>query len=78
MVSLRRFVKGIFAGGIVGYVLGLLFAPQKGDETRRQLKEKGFDLKDKFGRFSDEVKGKITEIKDIAKKNFSGEEEVSD
>jgi gas vesicle protein len=32
------FFAGLILGGIIGAVLGLLFAPQPGDKTREQLR----------------------------------------
>ena len=34
------FFAGLILGGIIGVTLGILFAPQSGEETRRQLKGK--------------------------------------
>ena len=34
------FFNGLMIGGVIGGVLGLLFAPLKGDETRSKIKEK--------------------------------------
>jgi len=35
---------GAIVGGAVGSVLGLVFAPKKGEDTRKFLKEKGKEL----------------------------------
>lgn len=54
---IRRLLKTLMLGGIVGFIGGLLFAPQKGEKTREELKdalEKGkakFDeLKEEYGK----------------------------
>ena len=39
-------VVGILGGLAVGAILGILFAPDKGSNTRRKIAEKGTDLKD--------------------------------
>ena len=39
-------VLGILAGAAIGSLLGVLFAPEKGVETRRKLRRKAEDLKD--------------------------------
>ncbi len=42
-----RLIMGIILGGAIGSVLGLTFAPRKGEETRKILKEKGQELLEK-------------------------------
>ena len=41
------FLVGFLVGGIAGAVVALLYAPQSGEETRGQIKEKAIELKDK-------------------------------
>ena len=49
-------VVGILGGLAVGAILGILFAPDKGSNTRRKIAEKGTDLKDNLkGNFNDFV-----------------------
>ena len=49
-------VVGIVSGLAVGTILGVLFAPDKGSNTRRKIAEKGTDLKDNLkGNFNDFV-----------------------
>jgi gas vesicle protein len=38
------FITGLLLGGIIGAVLGLLFAPQPGEKTREQLRGKVDEL----------------------------------
>jgi gas vesicle protein len=40
------FFAGFVIGGLVGAGLALLLAPQSGEETRSQIKDKSFELKD--------------------------------
>jgi len=35
----NNFFEGIILGGIIGFVVGILFAPSTGDETRAKLKQ---------------------------------------
>ena len=52
MNNTAKILAAVAAGAAAGAVLGVLFAPDKGSETRRKIKEKGEnmanDLKDKF------------------------------
>ena len=45
---------GVLSGLAVGALLGVLFAPDKGSNTRREIAQKGTDLTDNLkGSFSD-------------------------
>jgi len=62
----------VLAGAAAGAVLGILFAPDKGTETRRKIAEKGSDfagsVKDTYNDISDTVSEKY----DTAKQKLSG------
>jgi gas vesicle protein len=60
MSSNNRFFEGLFVGGIIGFLSGLLFAPKPGSQFRRELAENSdefyrqastqlHDLKDRTG-----------------------------
>jgi len=36
---MKNLIKRVLGWGIVGFVLGLLFAPEKGEETRKKVNE---------------------------------------
>jgi len=40
-------LAGILIGGLTGAVTMLLLAPQSGQDTRRQIREKGIELRDR-------------------------------
>jgi len=52
MNNTGKILTAIVAGAAVGAIMGFLFAPDKGRETRRKINEQGKkiadDLKDKF------------------------------
>jgi len=54
-----RGLKGLFTGGLLGIVAGILFAPQKGEETRKKVKAAIDTAKEKGGQVVGEIKGKI-------------------
>jgi gas vesicle protein len=65
--TLFTFLAGLAAGAIVGAIAGVLFAPDKGSETRKKISEKA-------GSFSDELSQKISELKKIIDEKLSENE----
>jgi len=69
-MSNSKTVLGFLAGAAVGSILGILFAPDKGTETRRKLSETGSDvtdsLKSKFNDFVDGIRDTYKGVKDEA------------
>jgi gas vesicle protein len=63
---------GVLAGMAAGALLGILFAPDKGSETRRKIVEKGEDyvddVKQKFNGLVDELSKKMDGVHAKAKK----------
>jgi gas vesicle protein len=45
----------LLTGFVAGILVGILFAPDKGSETRKKISKKGKDLKDQFNDFVDSV-----------------------
>ncbi len=58
-MSSGKILLGILAGTAAGALIGILFAPDKGVNTRKKIASKGEEyaeeLKDKFGEFVDNV-----------------------
>lgn len=67
-MSTGKVLLGVVAGLAAGAVLGILFAPEKGSDTRRLIKRKSEDLadelKDKFDDFLETVSEKFEKVKD--------------
>lgn len=56
----------LLTGLAVGVVLGILFAPDKGSETRKKIADQGRDLKDRFSDFIDGLSSKFEEAAEEA------------
>lgn len=67
-MSNGKVMLGVLAGIATGAVLGVLFAPDKGSETRRKIGKKkdeiSDDLKDLFNEFTESVSKKYGEVKE--------------
>jgi len=61
-----KLLLGVLAGVAAGAVLGILFAPAKGSETRKKISKKGEDfadgLKAKFDEFLDSISENPEEV----------------
>lgn len=70
MNSGSKVLLGVFAGAAAGAILGVLFAPDRGVETRRKIGEGSKDiatnLKDKFADLVDGIADKYESAKEGA------------
>ena len=71
-MSSSKLLSGILLGAAAGAVLGILFAPDKGTETRRKIAEKGSDLTDSLKTKVNEYADVISEKYDTAKQKLTG------
>ncbi|HKZ67889.1 MAG TPA: YtxH domain-containing protein [Chitinophagaceae bacterium] len=62
----------LLIGFSTGLLVGLLFAPAKGSETRESISSRGRDLKNKFNDLIDAVTDKVDSMKDDVE-DFVGE-----
>ena len=45
--QIEGFVKGVIIGGLIGAAIGILYAPQSGRKTRRDINDKAEELLEK-------------------------------
>ena len=45
-MSSKQVLLGVLAGAVVGATLGILFAPDKGSDTRKKISKKSSDFLD--------------------------------
>ena len=67
-------LAALLAGAATGVILGLLYAPEEGKETRKKIKAKANDLKDQaldeYDKVSEKVKSEYGNLSDKAKENL--------
>ena len=78
-MSSGKVLLGILAGAATGALMGVLFAPDKGTNTRKKIASKSEeyadDLKEKFGEFVDNVAEKYESTIHMVKKEVKKEVE---
>ena len=58
----RTFLNGV----AVGIILGVLFAPDSGEETRRKISQRAAGIKDKYNDIADDVSYTYNKVKNKA------------
>jgi gas vesicle protein len=70
IMSAGKIVTSLLIGAAAGAVIGVLFAPDKGSETRKKISQKGTDftdaLKDRFNSIVDGIADKFDRAKSEA------------
>lgn len=64
---MQSFIRGI----AVGFLLGVLYAPDRGEETRRKISKKASDIKDTVKDTYDAVSNTVSKVKNKANKMLS-------
>jgi gas vesicle protein len=60
--STSGFFAGLMMGAIVGAAIALLYAPQPGTETRRMVKEKALEVKEKAAKAASKIKESVSTV----------------
>jgi gas vesicle protein len=83
-MSSKKVLFGLLAGAATGALLGVLFAPEKGTDTRKKISKKGGDyaetLKKYFSEFIDTISEKYEQaegqVSDSAQKMKADAEKI--
>jgi gas vesicle protein len=67
MKSTSSFLIGLLSGAAIGAAIGILYAPDKGDVTRKKLARKAEDMKDEFDEKLDEMKSYLNDSLGLVK-----------
>lgn len=70
MKNTGLFLGGLILGAAAGAALALLYAPQTGEDTRRQIKVKIDELEEELDKMREKIKDKGTEMKEDARKRM--------
>lgn len=74
--QVTSFISGLLLGAVIGAGVALLTAPQSGRRTRRRIRRTAVDLRDqatdRWDELAEEVKGKVDDAMDIARKRIAG------
>jgi gas vesicle protein len=73
-INVLGVLAGILIGGLAGAVTMLLLAPQSGRDTRRQIREKGIELRD---RTSEIMEDTMTQVRTNTNKLTMGVKDYS-
>jgi len=61
------FLAGFVLGGLAGAATALLLAPQSGEETRLQIRDKSIELKDKAAETAEDYRVRADELSKLAR-----------
>ena len=65
-----EFLAGLIIGGFIGAAVGLLLAPQPGEEPRAELRDKGIELKERVVEISEEARRKAEQWQEEGRTAF--------
>jgi gas vesicle protein len=66
-MTAKGFLIGMLVGGVVGAGAALLFAPMKGEETRRKIADTSRSATEKVGKVASSVRGRVSREREPVK-----------
>jgi gas vesicle protein len=69
MNNTAKILTAFAIGAAAGAILGILYAPEKGTETRKKMNEEGKKMSDALKNKYNEVKEKINSVKEELENN---------
>jgi gas vesicle protein len=63
----KQVLFGVLAGAVVGAALGILFAPDKGSDTRKKISKKGSDFMDSITKKIKKIEEDVTTLAENGK-----------
>jgi gas vesicle protein len=74
-MSIQKILIGTLAGFAAGLALGVLNAPESGEETRRKINQKADDIKNRVRRFKNTGAQELDELSNIFQNEVQGIQE---
>ncbi len=68
-------IKGLIIGGLIGSVLGILYAPKSGKETRGEIRHSAEELLEKAKEQYEEARRKVEQLVGKEKELYTGKKE---
>ncbi|MBR9859182.1 YtxH domain-containing protein [bacterium] len=65
-------ILGVVAGAVVGGALGVLFAPDSGENTRQKIKDKSSDLMDELNGLKTKLGAELSKAASSEKERIRG------
>lgn len=71
-MSAKQILVGTISGIIAGAIVGVVLAPQSGEETRKQLADSASDLKRKLRKLTGKSVDELNDLQEVFKSEISG------